>query len=189
MNIYRTPTKHLFIHIPKTAGSSIVNLLNEGRDGTICHRKAEIYKRKLGKRYKNFFSFTFVRNPWDRVVSLYNFQNQYNGFNKLNEPKHQEFERFLKILPKKSKFRHPMVNYITNNNKIIVNYIGRFETLEEDLHIIFERVGRPLPDKLPHKVKTDRKHYTEYYNDKTMQIVAHMFRKDIEVFGYEYGES
>ncbi len=147
---------------------------------------------------KNYFSFSIVRNPFDRLVSCYtqkiveqepNERQFRNGLRwELNYQK-PSFKDFIKIVTKNEdniKERH--WNLYHNIIPVTdIGFIGRFENLQEDFNTICDKIGIPQQE-LPHINKTKHKHYTEYYDDETRQIVAEKYAKDIEYFGYEFGE-
>ena len=143
--------------------------------------------------FESLFKFAFVRNPWDLQVSSFHHIRRerphlMNGIT--------DFEEFLrwKLDPDRPYQFHldtsieQQIDYLVDlEGEIIVDYIGRYESLEDDFQFICERIGVPHLT-LPHKRKaSDRADdYRSYYSDQTAALVSEHFRRDIEAFGYSF---
>jgi hypothetical protein len=179
--------KFIFIHIPKTGGGSLEkvfrNLDTEYNNMKLLHSPISDYPMER----KHYFKFTFVRNPWDLRVSYY-FYNKTQGTFRGRHARNKSFSEYVKFYSKKRKslIARPQV-YFLGRDVNNVDFIGRFENLQNDFNKVCGEVGIPRQE-LPHAHKTNHKHYTEYYDDETRQVVAEKYKKDIEYFGYEFGE-
>ena len=207
--MYSHKNKSIFIHIPKTAGWTLHNILKRyadfhsaGHVGNFTRRVQQISERHypsklLKEKYlDSYFKFCFVRNPYDLLVSSYKWWKR--------EPKSgRKRKLYLEILDmsfkefilKRAEFINEVNTkklgqhfWITNTDgNPLVDFIGKFENLQKDFNIICDKIGIPH-QLLPHHNKTKHKCYTEYYDDETREIVAEKYAKDIEYFGYEFGE-
>ena len=184
--------KFVFIATPKTGSTSIHNtLLNCVKDKNLinestsdlgdnkhlsCPKLIEQYPQ-----YKDYFKFAFVRNPWYRVVSWYFFckKSPFVSRNTLNISFKKFIETRSDIWRASKQFQYEFTKKC--------DFIGKTENFQEDFDVISDRIGIER-QKLPHNNKSKHKHYTEYYNEETKQIVAEVFTKDIEYFRYEFGE-
>jgi hypothetical protein len=146
-------------------------------------------RRTQGERlFSSYFKFGFVRNPWDRAVSLY---ERREGMQLRDVMSFDEFIDWMKF--SSSTCIHPMPHrnqldwFVDSHGRVQVDFIGRFETIEEDWAFIARKLG--LSPRLPHLNQNPRrgKPYTEYYTPRTRRIVAERFKEDIEYFGYEFG--
>ena len=189
----------IFINTAKTANASIRRALKIGVDQ---HMWAALAIDMIGMdKWHEYYTFTFARNPWDRIVSMYSFLAQ-----------HEPHELFVQIprdripegRPKLSfadwvKFiyqdepelyhmkYHPCTDWFMDGNTQLVDFVGRFETLRADFDHVCKMIGRTSTLNLPHRNKSDRGSYTRYYDDATAEIVANVFARDIEVLEYCYG--
>lgn len=186
--------KCIFIHIPKNAGISVSYALFGSTGGS--HRKLVDYQRILGKRIvKRYFKFSFVRNPWDRLVSTYFFLIK-GGLTerdqKWTEEHIAQYEDFTDFVMNWLSIEH--INdslhfqeqhlFLTNhNNELDVDFLGRFETLDQDFQSICEHlhIDRALKKTNSSKRKND---YRSYYNESTKAIVAEVYKRDIQMFKY-----
>lgn len=185
---HRYVDNFLFIHINKTGGSSIEQALNLSREHKTALEKID----ELGhSRWNNRFTFTIVRNPWDKVVSHYHYRLDTNqrGIREKNIP----FKKWVRKAyghrdPEfydRPRFFMPQVDWISNHDgEIIVDYIGRFEKLYKEFNHICSKLDISVD--LPHLKASQRDHYRRYYDEETKNIVAESFKNDIEQFGYRY---
>jgi len=198
--------KCIFIHINKNAGTSIDILFNRRHSG---HWNLKAYEsfRRTKFLYRHYYKFTVVRNPWDKMVSLYHSwaksSNWDWGWGSDNKPTFIEFikiidgfsnERQMELWPERKMYQHKsgtmrMSNQldwlIDSNNKIPLNYICRFENLQEDFNKVCDDIGFPKTE-LPYYNKSNHLHYSTYYDEETKDIVARRFSKDIEYFKYKF---
>jgi len=202
----------IFIHIEKAAGSSIQDALRPlagqhpnshlrrrltwlgplNRVGGLYralqfpeHVTAREVKRCLpASVYDSLFKFAFVRNPWDRLVSRYA-----HLLRSKDRRRHQfisrleKFEDFLKWeIQRGSAFQHSYVADEHGNQ--IVDFVGRYERLQEDFAKVCARLK--IQAALPHANISDHRDYRTYYTPETRDFVAKQFRRDIEMFGYNF---
>lgn len=168
--------KFIFVHINRTGGTSWERSfgLHHGHD----HRLANGL-RSL-KCWNSYYKFAFVRNPWDRYVSIYKNRNIRVSFPKWIRSHIKAFRK-----NKLSKAFSPQLDWISDKNgKILVDYVARFENYKEEWYKICEIIG--AKKKMRHVNGTKHRHYTTFYNDATIENVRILAAKDIAEFGYEF---
>lgn len=183
--------KFIFIHLPSTGGTSIEHCFNESaepftsalQDFTppyICneaekHISPLIAKEIYSEYWHEYFKFSFVRNPWDWLASLW-----HKGCRRRRGVSFPQWLLNPTLAP------HEKQNVFNLKNELSeMNFIGRFENLQQDFNFVCHTINR-APTQLPHKKSSNRKHYSQYYNEKTCEIVAKMHAKDIDFFGYKF---
>ena len=161
--------KCIFIHIPKTAGMSIENSFlkslglryyqgqcpalmlayNQNREmgpPSLAHLRPQDYVNYSylsQELFDSYFKFTFVRNPWARAVSIYKYFRYYRMM---------KFEAFLKyrfpeLWEERYDFVMPQVKFVFDEKgKQLVDFIGKFEHLEEDFNIVKQQLTHPVEE-------------------------------------------
>jgi len=186
---YNFQTNYIFIHINKCGGGTVEAALGL----PWLHMTAAECIEVLGReRWNSIFSFAFVRNPWDKVVSHYHHRVATNQTG-LGE-RQLDFNDWVRLSYGENDPRYydkpvmfmPQVDWLTDSRgEQVVNYIGRFESLQPDFDEICTLLE--LPSKpLLHVRKSVRSYYKDYYTPQTRGIIAEWFAKDIEKFGYTF---
>jgi hypothetical protein len=203
--------KLIFIHIPKCAGTSIERCLfnnhqpaqtnyknchgwDEKNKIWMQHATAEQIKELYVDDFYSFTRFAVVRNPWDRAVSDYIWikrELKICGSLKdylLLEGKFNDNRLKLPQTNKSTRADHirPQSDFIfSQRGENLVEHICKFENLQQEFDDVLLKNHLPKL-KLPHANKTNHKHYTEYYNNETIEIVERKFSKDIKNFNYKF---
>ena len=188
--------KCIFVHIPKCAGKSVSDGLFGKFTGHCFLRQYELVYS--AQQYTEYYKFTFVRNPWDRLVSAYHFLKA-GGLNKgdrlwaeQNLSSYEDFNSFcLGWLNRENvrtcQFFYPQYEYICVGNRRTpgVDFIGYFENLSADFDHVSKRLG--LSVSLPHVNRSDRRDdFRDYYTPVTRKIAADVYHEDIEILGYDF---
>jgi len=102
-------------------------------------------------------------------------------------------DQFLSSSPRansidRSDLKGIQLDWILNDDgKLFVDFIGRYENLQQDFGKVCDNIGLPR-QVLLHTNKTRHRPYWDCYDENTKNIVATKYKKDIEYFGYEFGK-
>ena len=188
--------KLIYIPIPKVANRSIKEVLAQklGMSGKLSAHKYKWHKISLNKvLLHSSFSFAFVRNPLDRLISCYVHKIEMNDIKKnlwkygdlvSQDMSFEDFANFVCQTPDSIADRHfkSQYQFLYQKEQLIVDYIGKFETIQKDwdqLAIKFN-LGQ-----LNHANKSLRVEIDKYYTKELAEKVAKHYKKDIELFGYK----
>ncbi|MFZ9936128.1 MAG: sulfotransferase family 2 domain-containing protein [Luteolibacter sp.] len=195
--------KFIFVHVPKTAGNSLQGILKNYSEDRIVvrndqdgierfeiespmvpitkHSNLAFYYEKMDRGvFAEMYKFGCVRNPWDRMISYYFSPNRKN-----TEFVRKDFMRLLRKTP-------AAISYLTldgtTDGDIGVDFILRFESLSADFSKVCDRIGIESPV-LPHRNASIRNHYSVYYDQQMIDLVAARFAREIAMFGYDFDVS
>lgn len=186
----------IFLHVPKTGGTTIKRLFgidqlddpDPGIRPSLQHLTCELLRQQIGsEKYDGYYKFAFVRNPWARIVSDYFWRQQL--------PKKRPvlpFAEFVgnaqKLVLEKSYYEQEFGDHFIPQTQYTVDVddVLRFERFEEGIQVVAARLGVETG---PIVAKESKPHdrYWEYYDEKSRSVINEVYRKEIDQFGFEFG--
>lgn len=151
-----------------------------------AHENILAAKRRMpAEKFEDYFKFAFVRNPWERLVSEYEFI--------LKRPEHgrhkrvkglKSFDEFIQMqIPRSDAYQLNML--CDRNSRLLMDFVGKLENLDRDWQSVCNRIGISY-HALPRKNVTERKPYQDYYDADAIQQVAKHWAREIALFEYTY---
>lgn len=209
-----------FVHVPKTGGSSIFSALapyGDHPDGYWAnrglalvgihvnhyapwrlrkfrtHTPAETLRRHLPAGvFDDLFTFAFVRNPWDLLVSYYHFlvarQERMTHFNHRRRliGRLPDFESYVRYEIRRGKISQTRM-VADRRGRVLVTFLGRYESLGTDFAHVCRRLDVVAP--LGRSNRSSRGDYRDHYAPRLAALVRDHFAEDVERFGYAFEEA
>ena len=214
--------KFIFVHIYKTAGTSVMDVFapyarltdrlvyhyrisrrvvsvlikimkwedDGNRQFTGFHKHAtmrEIYAKLPPELCNTYFKFAFVRNPFDWVVSLYAYIRGGVNHRSHRDVMRMTFTQFVAWHIE----QHPprQIDFISDTDgRVMVDYVGHFESLADDVHHICDRLGIFYPGVPQLNISNMRRGsgYREYYDSVARAQVEDYFSADLRQWNYSF---
>jgi hypothetical protein len=185
----------VFIHIPKTAGRSMRDVLFAGgHDGPV--------DGPLPEAWRGHFAFAIVRNPFDRLVSAWKMFSE--GTDGVDWPYPRDGQRgiglrgFLDILtddsitydPPRRTFEQRIRGHALPQTHPFycldrADFVGRFEDLHDDWSRLADQLGLACRE-LPRVNTTSRGPYQLYFDDDTRTVAERFYADDLDRLGYRF---
>lgn len=186
----------IFIHIPKTAGTSICDAIGQNA----LHIPLSRFAAYNPERFAACKKAAFVRNPWSRLSSAFNYLHSAIGLNASADVRwatrhlseYKDFEQFVLAL-EREKIRNDILSYIhfrpqfawlqnPDGDQFDMDFIGRFENLENDVDRLSCLLNKSLT--LNHLRKPQRQHQPVAWSDQMVAIVGRIYAQDVAQFDY-----
>lgn len=183
MSIINRVWKHVFVHVPKVAGTSMERLPYVGGNS---HETAR-HLLPIAAKYGPFWSWGFVRNPYDRLVSVHAAMLQHSTRYPGAPPDFREYVRWIAERNRFQKLLHsrPMVEFLCGaEGQILVDFVGRFEQIAPDWETVCGKIGVPHKP-LPHRNASRHPPWQECYDPETLATAGELYAADFATFGYD----
>ncbi|MCA1338173.1 sulfotransferase family 2 domain-containing protein [Pseudooceanicola marinus] len=196
-------SRAIFIHIPKASGSSVkTELYGQPKYGHRALLEFDVYDPV---QTRDFFKFTFVRNPWDRFLSAFSYLHQGKGTSRPDEAfadlylrDLKDFTAFVDKMSEDGKYRRKVMSYVhfvpqadwiclPGEARPAMDFIGRTEHFADDMARVREALGLPAQTADISHVRASRHlPYSEAYTPDARDFVATLYRRDIDMLGYDF---
>lgn len=205
----RSRIRGIFMHIHKCAGTSLIHIFETIPEVISCAARPGNFPARTGWEaipqdiQQQAYKFTFVRNPYARIVSAYRMFIKTEIWKSL----FPTFDDFVEFLQWSDVHHHtvtediPMEQFIHTIGNAIhhcssfhnpkyrleeMDYIGRVETLAEDIQQITNAL-QIEPIAVPHLRKAGaNQDYRSYYSARTKAIIGKIYQADLERFDYQF---
>jgi hypothetical protein len=190
----------IFIHIPKTAGTSIEQFLKDNgkndieyigvRNGrSLHHLMAFELKREIPFIYDKYYKFSIVRNPYDRLLSEY-YWTPIKGIGfKSNQTKADFITYVSKVVKNKLYFDNiyndhfiPQYLFLYNNNKLLVDQLFKYEDLEWIVQYLKKKLN--IEKNFPYLNKSKYSYIKKDWNDRQKERIYKIYKIDFILFNY-----
>ena len=198
----------IFFHLYKCGGNSVRKVMPQGVELHGVHvAPTEIlhHYKVHGKedKFNEMFKFTFVRNPFNFLLSTFYYATIFKNHFMHNDIKGMDMDKFVPYYMKVvEEHKDPLVRpfgsnkvttlfqYISDKDgKVLVDYVGKLENINPDMKIVHAKLGiKPLSSPVPvvNKTKIKSGHYRKHYSPQARKLVEKHFEKDLNYFNYEF---
>ncbi len=200
-----------FVDIPRTSSSSIRTELSRHygpvygksdlQDSTLnlkkqlipSHLTALEMRQRIGNEsWNGLFTFSIVRNPWARMLSIFQYRRTVGEIDQ-----NTSYSEYLSLFFGKPEnpespyhyhgYYYQAVDYLVDEfGEFMVNFVGRYENRENDLELVRKKCGCPKLGALHTQGSPNEETYLSFYDQETRDMVSVICKKDIEVFGYQF---
>ena len=181
--------KVLWYRVAKVGTRTIYNAFEKA--GADVYDQQVMFYSRPANLYPDYFSFAFIRNPWDRLVSCWKDKVLAYNYFQLSSEEHAKMKRFHYFVEclQNADIDHadphlrPQSRLVAIDN---LDFVGHFENFSGDLQQVLRKLQADEISIKKLNASANRKNYRKYYDDELQRKVAHIYRQDIERFAYEF---
>lgn len=198
----------IFVHVQKTAGSSIsLAMGGTGREPRKHWHARELKELIEPAVWDSYFKFSFVRNPWDRMVSWWSMIDGHRAAVEAGTATNalivtacrrcSTFSDFLARMDddvvnaengRRWNIWTNQVDYVTDESgALLVDFVGRTETIDRDITYVQAHLVAPIAPLPRFNASKRSANYADYYTPAERDLVGERFARDVAYFGYRFG--